>query len=543
MHLRGAALCLAQRLNAPLPHILSLLRSWLSCTAGWLTHFGGAFHPDDRDRLLATLHILHTEASSLPDHQSSDTSPGPSLSGPVPLSTAAQGVGPAGCVPIPSDIWITSAPGGLLLADARTPPQKPSNCPLVQAMLDALLAAGLVALHPGLPNAEVFVKRKSSSKAALIINMRALNASCPTPPPKFRLPTLLEIGTLLASGSGIAPCISSLDLANCFWSIRLPPSNVGCIRIGTPRHTYTLLSLPFGWTHAPAIAQRVVHRHLSSTPKASSLSPDSHVIQYLDDISFLGSSPQTLQSQVDATLCHLRSAGFLISPKSVLTPQSGSTFIGKYIFPALGTISNLPAYYAGVVLQWLSLASGPYTRRKASRLLGKLVWLAQPRRRILPFLAGPYAALRHGPHYTRFTSPAFTRATLEALAMTFPAWRSDFLVHGPSSDAPRYFADAARSPWGPFFVGIWEHGMGTRFFACPSWVLTQQAAELFAAIKALSLAAYRHDLSIHLYLDNHAAIYSLLRGRASSPLTFSGGSAICFDGVVLWLPSTMFHLV
>ena len=48
--------------------------------------------------------------------------------------------------------------------------------------------------------------------------------------------------------------------------------------------------------------------------------------------------------------------------------------------------------------------------------------------------------------------------------------------------------------------------------------MTQQAAELFAALKALSLAAFRRDLSFHLYLDNHAAIYSLLRGRARSPL-------------------------
>ena len=199
-------------------------------------------------------------------------------------------------------------------------------------------------------------------------------------------------------------------------------------------------------------------------------------------------------------------------------PQPSTVFIGKTICPLLGTISSLPAYYAGVLLQWLSLATGPFTRRKASRLLGKIVWLAQPRRRILPFLAGPYATIRYGPPYISFTSPAFTRAALEALAMAFPAWRSSSLPHPPSPDAPRYFADAARSPWGPYFVGIWEKQMGTRFFPCPRWVLTQQAAELFGAVKALSLAAFRHTRSIHLYLDNHAAIYSLLRGKARSPL-------------------------
>ena len=250
MHVRGASLQLAARLNTRPTQVLPLLRDWLSTTAGWMRGFTSPPHPDDLDRLLTILHILHSEARTLPDHTSSDSSPSAYVPTQVPLSVAAKGVGPTGCVQIPPHIWMECAPGGLLLADARTPAQKPSNCPLVQAMLDALLAAGLVAIHPGLPNAEVFVKPKTQQKAALIINMRALNANCPTSPPKFRLPTLLEIGTAILQQQHrtASPCIASIDLANCFWSIRLPASNVGCVRIGTPRHTYTLLSLPFGWT-------------------------------------------------------------------------------------------------------------------------------------------------------------------------------------------------------------------------------------------------------------------------------------------------------
>ena len=102
--------------------------------------------------------------------------------------------------------------------------------------------------------------------------------------------------------------------------------------------------------------------------------------------------------------------------------------------------------------------------------------------------------------------------------MTLPAWRSSFLPQMPSGSANRYFADAARSPWGAYYVGVWEQHLGSRFFTCPPWIVTQQAAELFGAVKALSLAAFRADRSIHLYLDNHAAIYSLLRGKARSPL-------------------------
>ena len=137
-----------------------------------------------------------------------------------------------------------------------------------------------------------------------------------------------------------------------------------------------------------------------------------------------------------------------------------------------GSIYSQPAYYAAVVLQWLSLATGPFSVRRASRLLGKLVWLAQPLRRIHPFLAGPYAALRFGPSSHPRTSTAFTRATLEALAMAFPSWQAPPLSHTPAPTAPRFFADAARSPWGTFFAGTWEPTMGIRFFPCPEWVLT-----------------------------------------------------------------------
>ena len=378
------------------------------------------------------------------------------------------------------------------------------------------------------------MKQKSPTKAALIVNMRALNANCPVPPPKFRLPTLMEVGITLYAHCGASspsssssspspsPCIATLDLANCFWSIRLPPSQIGCVRVGTPRHTYTFLCVPFGWTRAPALAQRVVHRHLTSSPMhwppSSNQPAATHTLQYLDHIARLSRSPADLTSHLASTVSSITAAGFLIIPKSVLSPHTTATFIGKTIDTADGTISSLPAYTAGIVLQWLALATGPFTLRKASRLLGRLVWLAQPRRRILPFLAGPYAALRHGPRFSPRTSPRFTSAALEALAMAFPAWLPDSLATMPLPTAPRFFADAAQAPWGQYYAGVWEHRMGIRFFPCPPWVQTQQAAELFAAYKALSLAAFRYNLSFHLFLDNHAVIYSLLRGKARSCL-------------------------
>ena len=272
----------------------------------------------------------------------------------------------------------------------------------------------------------------------------------------FALPTLLEIGAILhhEHHTSATPSIASIDLANCFWSIRLPASNVGCVRIGTLQHTYTLLCLPFGWTHAPAIAQRVIQHHLSNHLSSRISSPDrTHTIQYLDDIALIASSPVALAAHIHDSCSVLQQAGFLISPKSTLAPQPATTFIGKQINPSLGTISSLPAYYAGVVFQWLSLSTGSFTIRKAGRLLGKLIWLAQPRRRILPFLVGPYAALRHGPRHAPHTSPNFTRATLEALAMTLAAWRHHDIPPIPSMTAPRYYA----GPMG--FILCWHLGL------------------------------------------------------------------------------------
>ena len=76
--------------------------------------------------------------------------------------------------------------------------------------------------------------------------------------------------------------------------------------------------------------------------------------------------------------------------------------------------------------------------------------------------------------------------------------------------------------------------MGSRIFHCPPWVVTQQAAELFAAVKAVTLAAYRKDKSFHLYIDNHAAIHSLLRGKARSLLIPQNRLLRRLNYVLLW---------
>ena len=94
MHLRGASMMLAHRLSASPKATSLLLRDWLTCTAGWLHFSNHPPHADDLSRLLIVLHLLHTEAQTLPDHQTSDTSPGPALPrDPIPLSLASKRLG------------------------------------------------------------------------------------------------------------------------------------------------------------------------------------------------------------------------------------------------------------------------------------------------------------------------------------------------------------------------------------------------------------------------------------------------------------------
>ena len=102
------------------------------------------------------------------------------------------------------------------------------------------------------------------------------------------------------------------------------------------------------------------------------------VVQYLDDILFVGYDPGEVATVTDSAARLLRQAGFLISEKSVFTPQRSLRWMGKDVDLAGCRVAPAASAVAAVVAAWVKLALRPYTYVALRRLLGKIGWLGRP---------------------------------------------------------------------------------------------------------------------------------------------------------------------
>ena len=151
--------------------------------------------PDDAALLHDTLHHLPTHG---PPHEAS--SPQLGDGGAVTIELAGRGLGPAGSVQVPDDLWARWADPHFRQAGETAPAAPDSSCPKVAALLRRLHVDGLVNKSPLSPVARAFVKYKSLAKCALIINMQAFNHAC-----SFRLPSLEGLAGFTGGVAGPGP--------------------------------------------------------------------------------------------------------------------------------------------------------------------------------------------------------------------------------------------------------------------------------------------------------------------------------------------------
>ena len=207
----------------------------------------------------------------------------------VTVELAARGLGPAGSMPVPPEVWDEWADPDFGGAGMRVGALPPSRCPKV-ALLQTVHGQGLVDLVDGAANAEVFVKWKNERKCALIVNMCMYNRRCRFKARRFKLPSLEALAVLVRTCAGASgPCHedglwgAKRDIANCYWSVCLPPDLAGAIQVAAGNRTYALLRVPFGWHYAPGLVQALIADLLRD------LDPDGVVVvQYLDDVLFIG---------------------------------------------------------------------------------------------------------------------------------------------------------------------------------------------------------------------------------------------------------------
>ena len=186
------------------------------------------------------------------------------------------------------------------------------------------------------------------------------------------------------------------------------------------------------------------------------------VVQYLDDILFVRHDPGEVAAVTSSAAHILQRAGFIISEKSVFTPQRSLRWMGKDVDLKGRRVAPAASAVAAVVAAWVRLALKPYTYVALRRLLGKLGWLGRPGNLGGCFLAGARSWLRWGPRWAWCTPPAVVRGLCEAIAQSYRGWEPDTTSTRP---AVRVFVDAARcgltTGTNPSYcVGSWGPGGG-----------------------------------------------------------------------------------
>ena len=204
---------------------------------------------------------------------------------------------------------------------------------------------------------------------------------------------------------------AKIDLSNCYWSVHLPPAMAGAVRVAAAGTKYALVRVPFGWHQALGVVQHLIAAVLSELPDTQVV-----VVQFLDDILFVGRDSQVTTRVARDTAAHLARKGFLVSPKSVLDTTQSLTWMGKQLCLNRSRVAHKPEGLADIVGRWVTFSLGHYTRKPLQRLLGRIGWLVRPGFSAGCFLAGARAWLCMGPSSARCMPFVVCRGLLEAIA-------------------------------------------------------------------------------------------------------------------------------
>ena len=184
--------------------------------------------------------------------------------GPLDPGVAANGLGEAGCVPVPIDIWEKHAPLSLGWALQNLPDQGGTWDAGLGAMAERLCADGVLSRDTdgGPSNLKAFAKPKNASKGALIADLRAFNSLLPKPLP-FALPSLSDPGDLFGVCKHLHQPIyfAKIDISNMYWMCKLPNFLRKSIHFRVNGKSYFIPSLPLGWSFSPIIAIETLSRN------------------------------------------------------------------------------------------------------------------------------------------------------------------------------------------------------------------------------------------------------------------------------------------
>ena len=121
------------------------------------------------------------------------------------------------------------------------------------------------------------------------------------------------------------------------------------------------------------------------------------IVQYLDDILFVGRDRLLTTKVARDTAAHLARKSFLVNHMSVLDATQSLTWMEKQLSLHRPGVAHKPEWLADIVGRWVAFSLSCYTHKPLQRLVACIGWLARPGFPAGCFLMGAQAWLRVGP--------------------------------------------------------------------------------------------------------------------------------------------------
>ena len=334
-----------------------------------------------------------------------------------------------------------------------------------------------------------------------MLDMRVWNKLWPKPP-RFALPRL---SLLLDSPQSSLLFYTKLDVSNFFWSLRLPTEVHGCFPLSAGARTFGSRRLPFGWSWSPNLAQLTLDRFLSPF----TFRPALIFFQYLDDILLASPDPYFLTYATNYCIYLISRSNLSLNKKSVLIPCRSIDWLGKHI--SSGTISNSFSRIAYALLHLWSLRCCQLSFRRLQRLLGFLQWLLSPSSLSAPFMSSSYQLLQQAHLPTLLPRHIWFSLLVSCLSAARPL---TCRALPPPVCMPLMFCDAAPLPSG-FMAACLRPLSFALAVPTPSWVRSQQTAELYSVFCCLRQAVLSGLSHVCVVVDNEAAYHTVKSGKVS----------------------------
>ena len=125
----------------------------------------------------------------------------------------------------------------------------------------------------------------------------------------------------------------------------------GAVRVAAAGTTYAVVCVLFGWHQAPGLVQHLIAALVSNLPDAQVV-----VVQYLDDILFVGRNRLLTTQMAGDTAAHPARKGFPVIPKSVLEATQSLTWMGQQLSVATPRVAHKPEGLADIVGRWVAFS-------------------------------------------------------------------------------------------------------------------------------------------------------------------------------------------